>query len=101
MADAPAEKRTEYLTARQLAEHLQVSEATVRRLRQRGLIPAVRLTDRLVRYNLKDVRAALSRAASKQRGAEPEVEPGPSAQMEFSDLLAEFESSNETEGRPS
>src|SRR5262249_36155603 len=52
------EKKTEYLTAHQLAAILQVSEATIHRLRKSGRIPAVLLTDRLIRFNLKDVQKA-------------------------------------------
>jgi excisionase family DNA binding protein len=96
MADAPAEKRTDFLTSRQLADMLQVSEATVRRLRTSGRIPAIRVTDRIVRYNLRDVRSALARAAKAR--AEAEGEPRATAdgldeaQMNFAELLAEFES---------
>ena len=93
MSNAPAERRTDFLTSRQLAEVLQVSEATVRRLRLSGRIPAIRVTDRIVRYNLRDVRAALARAA--KAGAEA-ISPSngdafDAAQMNFSELLAEFD----------
>jgi len=53
------EARDEFLTARQLAEVLQVSESTVRRLARDGRIPCVRLTPRLLRFNLKAVSRAL------------------------------------------
>ena len=53
------EAREEFLTARQLAEVLQVSESTVRRLARDGRIPCVRLTPRLLRFNLKAVYRAL------------------------------------------
>ena len=53
------EAREEFLTARQLAEVLQVSESTVRRLARGGRIPCVRLTPRLLRFNLKAVCRAL------------------------------------------
>jgi len=53
------EAREEFLTARQLAEVLQVSESTVRRLAREGRIPCVRLTPRLLRFNLKAVYRAL------------------------------------------
>jgi excisionase family DNA binding protein len=53
------EAREEFLTARQLAEVLQVSESTVRRLARDGRIPCVRLTPRLLRFNLKAVCRAL------------------------------------------
>ena len=92
MADAPAEKRTDFLTSRQLADVLQGSEATVRRLRASGRIP-----DRIVRYNRRDVRTALARAARARaeaqgdgRGVAP-VDPFDEAQMNFAELLAEFD----------
>jgi excisionase family DNA binding protein len=80
------EKRIEYLTAGQLAEFLQISEASVHRLRRQGRIPAVMLTPRLIRFNLRDVRAALSQAEiNRPRPAEREV----SEQLAFDDLFAE------------
>ena len=53
------EAREEFLTARQLAAHLQVSESTVRRLAARRRIPSVRLTPRIIRFHLDAVREAL------------------------------------------
>lgn len=53
------ERRTDFLTARQLADVLQVSESTIHRLRRAGRIPAVLLTEKLIRFNLKDVSRAL------------------------------------------
>jgi excisionase family DNA binding protein len=68
------EAREEFLTARQLAEVLQVSESTVRRLAREGRIPCVRLTPRLLRFNLKAVYRALdgsdTSARQKRRQAE-------------------------------
>jgi excisionase family DNA binding protein len=66
------EAREEFLTARQLAEVLQVSESTVRRLAREGRIPCVRLTPRLLRFNLRAVYRALdgSNAKPKRRPAE-------------------------------
>ena len=68
------EAREEFLTARQLAEVLQVSESTVRRLARDGRIPCVRLTPRLLRFNLKAVYRALdgsdTNSRSKRRHAE-------------------------------
>src|ERR1051325_10967730 len=68
-AEAPEqgkEKRVEYLTAQQLAEVLQVSESTIHRLRRAGRIPAVALTDRLIRFNLRDVQKSLRPTARTQ-----------------------------------
>ena len=83
------EARGEFLTARQLAEVLQVSESTVRRLARDGRIPCVRLTPRLLRFNLKAVCRALdggdAPARTKRRHAE---EPAPEeAKLSFPDLL--------------
>ena len=66
------EAREEFLTARQLAEVLQVSESTVRRLAREGRIPCVRLTPRLLRSNHKAVCRALdgNEAKPKRRHAE-------------------------------
>jgi excisionase family DNA binding protein len=68
------EAREEFLTARQLAEVLQVSESTVRRLARDGRIPCVRLTPRLLRFNLKAVYRAFdgsdTHARTKRRQTE-------------------------------
>ena len=47
--------RAELLTARQLAAVLQVSESTVRRLAQKGRIPAIRITPHIIRFHLPTV----------------------------------------------
>jgi excisionase family DNA binding protein len=54
-----AEEREEFLTAKQLAKFLQVSESTVRRLAAKRRIPSVRLTPRIIRFHLDAVREAL------------------------------------------
>ena len=87
------DKRIEYLTAHQLAEVLQVSESTIHRLRRAGRIPAVELTDRLIRFNLRDVQKALkpthaTRAESGDGDASHSQEPSP--QLSFDDLYADF-----------
>lgn len=58
------------LTADELARQLRVQPSTVRRWAQKGIIPAVRLTPKLVRYNAADVVEALT-----QRQRNNEVEP--------------------------
>lgn len=76
--------REEFLTARQLASIMQVSESTVRRLAREGRIPSVRLTPRLIRFNLKAVRHALdgnSRPRQERRAEQDD------AQLSFDDLL--------------
>ncbi|MET0646762.1 MAG: helix-turn-helix domain-containing protein [Pyrinomonadaceae bacterium] len=83
------ETREEFLTARQLAEVLQVSESTVRRLARDGRIPCVRLTPRLLRFNLKAVYRALdggdTQARSKRRQSEEIARE--EAQLSFADIL--------------
>ena len=86
---SPKDRRAEYLTARQLSEVLQISEASVHRLRRTGRIPAVRLTDRLIRFNLRDVQKALKPQSTTQSSDhESEAEHEPSPQMSFNDLLS-------------
>lgn len=80
--------REEFLTARQLASVLQVSESTVRRLAREGRIPSVRLTPRLIRFNLKAVYKALdgnSRPRPTPRQAEDAEQD--SAQLSFAEML--------------
>jgi excisionase family DNA binding protein len=77
--------REEFLTARQLAAILQVSEATVRRLARKGRIPAIRLTPRLTRFHLQAVRDALdSKTRTRRTATESETE---NPQLSFTDLL--------------
>lgn len=61
--------RPEFLTARQLAAILQVSDSTVRRLAQQGRIPSVRLTPHLIRFHLPSVMEALDGTQRPQKGA--------------------------------
>lgn len=91
--EQPRDKRADYLTARQLAEVLQVSEATIHRLRRAGRIPAVLLTERLIRFNLRDVQKALrpQTASHSSDGGEQEQEPTP--QLSFEDLLSDLSES--------
>ena len=82
------ETREEFLTARQLAAVLQVSESTVRRLARGGRIPCVRLTPRLIRFNLKAVCKALdgtSRTRNASRDAEEQERDDP--QLTFAEML--------------
>ena len=79
------EAREEFLTARQLAEVLQVSESTVRRLAREGRIPCVRLTPRLLRFNLKAVCRALdgSEAHARSRRRQAEEDARDDGQLSF------------------
>lgn len=84
----PDETREEFLTARQLAAILQVSEATVRRLARRGRIPTIRLTPRIIRFHLPSVREALDGAAGRARARRNEAEAeNETAQLSFTDLF--------------
>lgn len=80
------EKREEFLTAKQLAKHLQVSESTVRRLAAKRRIPSVRLTPRIIRFHLDAVREALEVPRYRIRHGEY-TERVDDAQMSFEDLL--------------
>jgi excisionase family DNA binding protein len=75
-------KKVEYLTAKQLAQILQISESTIHKLRRTGKIPAVMLTDRLIRFNLKDVKHALRPTqANHNHLHEPSHQEEPSPQL--------------------
>jgi excisionase family DNA binding protein len=77
------ESREEFLTARQIAAILQVSESTVRRLAANGRIPSIRITPHILRFHLKAVREALDGTKRSGRSAS-EAE---SRQLSFTDLL--------------
>ena len=90
MEEVPApqtDKREEFLTARQLAALLQVSESTVRRLAREGRIPSVRLTSRLMRFHLSSVISALdgTQTETRTRRATPHGMDS-DAQLSFEDL---------------
>ena len=76
--------REEFLTAKQLAEVLQVSESTVRRLAAKRRIPSVRLTPRIIRFHLDAVREALD----VPRISSPYGVRIDDAQLSFEDLLS-------------
>lgn len=86
------EAREEFVTARQLAEVLKVSESTVRRLARDGRIPCVRLTPRLLRFNLKAVFRSLDgdgthAGGRRARRQNADGDPGEDAQLSFADML--------------
>ena len=82
------EAREEFLTARQLAGVLQVSESTVRRLARDGRIPCVRLTPRILRFNLKAVCRALDGTEHARRPRRrQEEEPPEDSQLSFAEML--------------
>jgi len=80
------EQREEFLTAKQLAEVLQVSESTVRRLARRRRIPSVRLTPHIIRFHLDAVREALEVPRHRIRHGEYE-EQVDDAQLSFDDFM--------------
>ena len=85
MSDQSKAGKTEFLTARQLAEVLQISESSVHKLRRAGKIPAVILTPRLIRYNLRDVKGALrphSAETKQETSRESHAEPDPQLSFE-------------------
>ncbi len=79
------EEREEFLTARQLAKILQVSEQTVRRLARQRRIPSVRVTPHIIRFHLDAVREALDVPRWKVRHGEY-IEQVDDAQLSFEDL---------------
>jgi excisionase family DNA binding protein len=82
------EAREEFLTARQLAGVLQVSESTVRRLARDGRIPCVRLTPRLLRFNLKAVCRALDGTENARRQRrQNEEKSSEDSQLSFAEML--------------
>ncbi|MBI3653044.1 MAG: helix-turn-helix domain-containing protein [Acidobacteria bacterium] len=79
-------KKVEYLTAKQLAQVLQISESTIHKLRRAGKIPAVMLTARLIRFNLKEVKHALRPThASNHQSHDPAPAAEPSPQLSLFD----------------
>jgi excisionase family DNA binding protein len=80
------EDREEFLTAKQVAAILQVSESTVRRLAARRRIPSVRLTRRIIRFHLDAVREALDVPRHRIRHGEY-AERVDDAQLSFDDFL--------------
>lgn len=80
------EEREEFLTARQLAKVLQVSESTVRRLARKRRIPSVRVTPKIIRFHLDAVRVALDVPRHRIRQTEFD-ERVDDAQLTFDDFL--------------
>lgn len=80
------EDREEFLTARQLAKVLQVSESTVRRLARKRRIPSVHITPRILRFHLDAVREALDVPRHRIRHGEY-TETFDDAQLSFEDLM--------------
>ncbi|MDQ3686555.1 MAG: helix-turn-helix domain-containing protein [Acidobacteriota bacterium] len=84
----PQTPRHDFLTARQLAAILQVSESTVRRLALAKHIPSMRLAPRILRFNLESVRAALEEPTRpRSRRNEEDGNARDDLQLSFADLL--------------
>ena len=60
------------LTAEQLADRLGVKPRTVKQWSQDGLIPAKRLTPKVIRYSLDDVIASLQERQAATQGGNDE-----------------------------
>ena len=60
------------LTAEQLADRLGVQPRTVSHWLRAGLIPAKRLTPKVIRYSLDDVVASLQARQTSQQGGDDE-----------------------------
>jgi len=91
-SDQAKDKRGDYLTTRQLAEVLQVSEGTIHRLRRAGRIPAVLLTDKLIRFNLREVQKALRQQSGFHATEDSESDEArePLPQLSFEDVYPDF-----------
>lgn len=87
MPDQTKNKGAEFLTARQLAEILQVSQSTIHRLRRAGQIPAVVLTSRIIRFNLRDVKNALRARTHPPQNQERAQQ---NLQLTFEDFLSDL-----------
>jgi excisionase family DNA binding protein len=79
------EEHNEFLTVKQLAAVLQISEASVRRLAHSGRIPSIRLSPRLIRFHLPSVREALDSTHHRSRKHHEHEEDN--RQLSFTDLL--------------
>jgi len=79
--------RLEFLTTRQLAAVLQVSESTVLRLAREGRIPVVRLTSHLLRFHLPSVRDALDGVKTARPAARRPPDAAENLQLSFEDLM--------------
>lgn len=85
--EQPREKvRHEYLTTQQLAEILQTSRGTIDRLRRSGKIPYIRVSERVIRFNLRDVRHSLAVSAQQDSAPEEQAEDH-SNQLSFEEFF--------------
>jgi excisionase family DNA binding protein len=82
-----SEAREEFLTARQLAAILQVSESTVHRLARRGRIPSIRITPRITRFHLRSVSEALDGSKRARRHGSGDDDAEDTAQLSLPNLF--------------
>lgn len=78
-----ASARADFMTARQLASVLQVSESTVRRLAQQGRIPSIRITPHIIRFRLAAVVEALDGTARPRRRTHADDNGADDPQLSF------------------
>ncbi len=71
-----------FLTAEQLAANLGVRPDTIRDWGRRGLIPRIKLSHKIVRYDLEDVVAVLLKKRESDRETAPQLEPTESQNKE-------------------
>lgn len=62
--------RDDLLTAKELASRLKVKPTTIKKWDQSGLIPSVRLTPKVVRYDFDEVVEALQKRAKRKGGSD-------------------------------
>lgn len=55
------------VTAEQLAEYLSLRPGTIRRWMRAGIIPCLKLSGKVIRFDLDEVNAALHRQAAENR----------------------------------
>ncbi|MGO8705034.1 MAG: helix-turn-helix domain-containing protein [Candidatus Brocadiia bacterium] len=60
---------SEWLTAADLADRLQVTVETITAWRQAGLIPAVQITGKTIRFDLAEVERSLRARGQRSAGA--------------------------------
>ena len=65
---------TDLLTADEVAERLRVSPRTIRAWTLEGLIPAIRITGKVIRYDLEAVLKAVRTNATQRSQAEGEAD---------------------------
>ncbi len=70
VGEPAVQSATEFLTAAELAGRLRVQLETIRRWTRSSIIPAIRVTGKIVRYDPVDVERALRERSETLRGLE-------------------------------